>query len=329
MTQTLPSLQIPTIPALFVQELINAARGPLDEEVHRLRQMFENRNKLSVAEYVELVGAIHKSCRCEMMGMLPGAVPLGSFEVLCGMLVNSPDVESALQHYGQFYALFTGENQPLISLEKSECHFSITVNPALAVSRGSYFSYSTLLGVVKLLSWLAGQRLSPDQLELGFPSIGMDSEFTYLFGTAPVYGEVSRADFATEVSRYPVSPVIPVEEYARQRTPYMLLWGMDDSFARQVYVLVAEQLEKGRLSVEVVADRLHMSRQTLARHLQSANTSYADILERARKDKALALLGKSNMPMAQIADSLGYSDTRSFNRAFKRWTGKSPGSYRR
>ena len=242
---------------------------------------------------------------------------------------NEGDHEAALESYNRFYSLFIADHQPLLLIDSAADRLLLTVNPALPASHAPYFAYSTLLGVVKLLGWLCGQRLAPYKITLGFEPFGVDSEFAYLFGTEPEYGNLTRAEYSLEVCRYAVAPVIDASEFSRQRTSYLLLWGMDERFERQVYALVADRLERGRVSSEVIAEQLHMARQTLARRLQEAGTSYSAVLERVRKDKAIAMLRTTTMPLLSVADSLGYSDTRSFSRAFKRWTGKAPGAYRR
>ncbi|MEM1436595.1 MAG: helix-turn-helix domain-containing protein [Pseudomonadota bacterium] len=324
----LPSLAIPTIPGVFVWQLLDAAGLSRPPAVEGLEAILK-RDKLSIAEYVRLVAALNARCDDEMIGMLARSVPLGSFAVLCSMLAHSSTIETALENYARFYALFTTGNRPLILIDAAARRFTITVNSELPRSDRPYFAYSTLLGAVKLLSWLSGQRLTPQALEFGFEPFGMDSEFTYLFGTAPAYGSRTRAEFAPEVSQYPVAPQLPAAEFSRHRTSYLLLWGIDESFVRQLYALIAERLQQGRVSSDGLADELHMSRQTLARRLQEAGTSYSEVLLRVRKDKAIGLLRSTRRPLLHVAEALGYNDTRSFSRAFKRWTGSTPGEYRK
>ena len=81
--------------------------------------------------------------------------------------------------------------------------------------------------------------------------------------------------------------------------------------------------------LEHVATLLEMSPRTLRRHLARQRTSFTEILERWRRDSALTLLQNTNLRVADIAIRLGYSHLSNFERAFKRWTGHTPGSYRR
>jgi AraC-like DNA-binding protein len=81
-------------------------------------------------------------------------------------------------------------------------------------------------------------------------------------------------------------------------------------------------------SLEGVADTLHLSSRTLKRHLASEGTTFKQLLDEARKDVALRLIG-SDMSLDVVAERLGYSDLANFTRAFRRWTGKTPGAVRR
>jgi AraC-like DNA-binding protein len=70
-----------------------------------------------------------------------------------------------------------------------------------------------------------------------------------------------------------------------------------------------------------------MSRHTLYRHLKSEDMSFHDIVESARREKALQYLKKGKYSLSEIAFLLGFSELSAFSRAFKRWTGQSPGQY--
>jgi len=57
-------------------------------------------------------------------------------------------------------------------------------------------------------------------------------------------------------------------------------------------------------------------------------TSYKDLVSGIQKNKAITLLQKTSLSIGQIAAETGYNDLPNFYRAFKHWTGKTPGSYR-
>lgn len=95
-----------------------------------------------------------------------------------------------------------------------------------------------------------------------------------------------------------------------------------------------ESLEGGEVSstpptLREMAGRLHLSVRTLNRRLQAAATTYQDLLDDVRRQRARELLAERRQRVGDIAAALGYRDPASFGRAFKRWFGTTPGRYRR
>ncbi len=81
-------------------------------------------------------------------------------------------------------------------------------------------------------------------------------------------------------------------------------------------------------SLEEVAEALAMSSRSLRRKLDLEGTSFRTIVEEERRQLAQQLLTGSDMKLDELAIHLGYTDTASFTRAFRRWMGCSPGEYR-
>jgi AraC-like DNA-binding protein len=87
-------------------------------------------------------------------------------------------------------------------------------------------------------------------------------------------------------------------------------------------------LHTGDARIEHIAAELGMSRQTLYRRLKAENTSFEAVLDALRHRLALDYLGSRKISVHQAAYLVGFSDPAAFSRAFKRWTGKSPGATR-
>ncbi|HNG47164.1 MAG TPA: AraC family transcriptional regulator ligand-binding domain-containing protein [Agitococcus sp.] len=105
-------------------------------------------------------------------------------------------------------------------------------------------------------------------------------------------------------------------------------FGLDKPFVAQVKALMFDE-KMGFSTLEQVAQRLHMSERTLKRQLAKYELTYTDLVEEARKQKALDLLTNSQLSLDDISEYLGYSDLANFTRAFKRWTEQTPTAYRK
>lgn len=89
------------------------------------------------------------------------------------------------------------------------------------------------------------------------------------------------------------------------------------------------QLESGDIGIDRIARDLGKSRQTLYRRLKAEGTTYEQILDGLRRRLALRLVRDEGLSVKEAAYRLGFSDPAAFSRAFKRWTGTSPGEMRR
>lgn len=85
----------------------------------------------------------------------------------------------------------------------------------------------------------------------------------------------------------------------------------------------------GQFAAHQIADAFGLHERTLHRRLRIAGTSFRQELDKARKSVSEQLLGSTSLPICDIATSLGYADSSGFIRAFRRWCGASPNSWRK
>lgn len=88
------------------------------------------------------------------------------------------------------------------------------------------------------------------------------------------------------------------------------------------------RLADGQVALDGAASRLGLQRRALQRHLQAEGRSYRQIVDAARRAQAEKALATTTRPVAEIAQSLGYGEPAHFSRAFRRWHGCSPNSWR-
>jgi AraC-like DNA-binding protein len=101
------------------------------------------------------------------------------------------------------------------------------------------------------------------------------------------------------------------------------------SLTDRVRELAAQQLPNGVPTAALVARRLSLSQRTLTRKLAQEGTSFSQLFDELRKQLGLRYVASRQIPLAEVAFLLGFSDVTTFHRSFKRWTGRTPLEYRR
>ncbi len=104
--------------------------------------------------------------------------------------------------------------------------------------------------------------------------------------------------------------------------------GQSAAFSEKTRLSIIEQLPRNRAYIQTIADSFHMDRRTLLRRLKSEGTTFKELLEDTRKNLAHDYLIQG-LSITQISYLLGFTAASSFQVAFKRWYGQSPGDYRR
>src|SRR5690606_5551943 len=92
--------------------------------------------------------------------------------------------------------------------------------------------------------------------------------------------------------------------------------------------IVQECLERRVITQEAVADQVGLSVRNLQRRLKTLGTTYQNLLDESRQALAMRLVESSDTPLYEIAFMVGYAEPSAFYKAFRRWTGSTPGEYR-
>lgn len=96
-----------------------------------------------------------------------------------------------------------------------------------------------------------------------------------------------------------------------------------------VYELVDKLMPLGQADLQSISAELLMHPRALQRRLVELGTSFETIVMEWRRELAVELLRRPDLPMSDIASQLGYAEQSVFTRSFKRWFGTTPLAYRR
>lgn len=153
-----------------------------------------------------------------------------------------------------------------------------------------------------------------------------------LFGCRPAFGAAGNViEFDAAELRQPLPAADPRLWRVIERHAEALLAARPaapTSLAARIARELTGALGEGAPSLEGMARRLRMSARSLQRHLQAEGLRYDTLLEGLRRDLALSYLADPKVAIAEVAYLVGYSEPSAFHRAFKRWTGTTPGELR-
>lgn len=151
-----------------------------------------------------------------------------------------------------------------------------------------------------------------------------------LSGIAPRYGSarnaivLRRQDAEMPLPMYDAHLVRLLEDQCRAQLERRQVAGV----AGQVRTLLLGPLGL-MASIDDVARAMAMAPRSLRRRLEEEGSSFRSVVEAERRQLAAQLLQGTEMKIDEMALQLGYGDTASFTRAFRRWFDQAPGEYRR
>lgn len=321
-----------------VRAVLAGARGSGIDTVPLLQEaqippllLGDDRARITPAQFARLFRALYRATQDEFLGL--SAVPSrpGTFAMMCYASLGCTDLGAATQRAAAFYGLFPGGPELALDVEGGEARFTVANDFARDEER--FLTECVLAIWHRLSSWLIGRRIPLAYASFSYPPPPHEEEYEILFDCPVRFGEGrTAAAFDAHWLSAPLVRDEPALDAMLRRAPFDLLSRPEygTTVAEQVRRTLTQQLRGSpRLpALGEVAARLAVSPATLRRRLQQEGTSFQQLKDHVRRDAAIAGLAESGEPIAELAARLGFSEDTAFHRAFRRWTGTTPGAYR-
>jgi len=180
-------------------------------------------------------------------------------------------------------------------------------------------------------SAVLGKKLPLDEVHLAHDGHGRRQQYRDYFGCNITFSSYpSKLLFNASLLDTPLPQRDPdSSKYFRQQCQMLITKLKHQSyFADDVRMLLLAR--PGRFpNIDFVAEHLHVSVRTLRRKLAKEGSSFRELLEEVRFQLSKEYLLDTKLPLAEIADLLGYTEAGNFSHAFRRWTGQSPRGFRK
>lgn len=286
--------------------------------------------RIDVEKLAVLVIAICDELQDESMSLSRHPVPRGSFYMMGKLTVHEPTLEKAMLQMRRFLGLVTKSFTVNLDIKGSKAILTCTPRHP-EMDPDHLFAEMNLMMLHRYSSWLIAENIPLVEVFFSYPPPQQVNEYAYLFpGKHHFNAKCMGFSFS---SHFLESAVVqntgtlksfmrrcPVELFSHPKT--------DFSLTSEIRSLLLKQQVGETPTVDTVAGSLLLTRRTLIRRLKEEGSSFQEIKNLVRRDRAVYYLTSHSLSVSEIAAKVGYSDPAVFARAFKSWTGVSPREYR-
>src|SRR5579859_2939346 len=323
-------MQITGVSILFVEALLEGAvaRGVDPVPLLRAAGVEPGAGRVSAQSYAALMKAVAQALDDEFFGRDSQRMKLGSFAMLCHAVMGCRTLRRALARAVRFYNLMLDDTAGTISETDGLLRLEVrSVRPV------ALFAHENLLLFLhRLACWLVNRRIPVASLGFAFPSPDRAGEYRLVFGAEAEFDQ--SCSYLAIDPRYGSLPLVRDEAALKEflaLAPENLFvrYRPSHGTAHQVQLHLAAMKLADWPDFAGLARSLGMSASTLHRRLADEDSNFQMIKDQIRRERAQALLRQGGLSVMAIAEELGFAEPSAFHRAFRKWTGRAPGQFRR
>lgn len=327
----------PTVPLDLVRaHLVAAVAAGLDLDAVAARAgcagVFArpDEDRVPIDAFARLIRLTWDTLGSETAGFTEQAQRPGLFAMMCHATITCPNLRRALLRAARFYALVQDE----IAIDLVERGDEAQLRFAHRNRRGlddRAFIESLMVIWLRWSSWLIQRELLPDRILFAFAPGGYREEYARMFPCDHYFG--ARENCVVFPARYLDHPVTrgsaELAEFLNSAPESLMRRYIErPTLASTVRRMLRRRDDIAGAGVEEIATLLGISAQTLRRRLREEGNGFQEIKDSVRKESAIDQLLNTGRTANEIAESIGFSEPSAFHRAFKKWTGTTPGAYR-
>ena len=245
-------------------------------------------------------------------------------------VAQAPTLLEAIQRAGTSLPhMLQNATQLVVRRDGSDIHWSYEVSDPARDGR----QQNEMLAIwymIAVVRHFAGAQWLPDRIILGGLPNRLRSSIGEVMGTNTTVGNAASAIVFDRRLLTSVNPNLAQGDglTASELGRIFDLPDPDDLPGRLSVLIDLELLDR-RPPLSRIGNRAGLARRTLQRRLGDVGLCYSDLLRNALQRRATRLLCQTDRSITDIAATLGYDDPAHFSRAFERWSGVAPTSWRR
>ena len=215
------------------------------------------------------------------------------------------------------------------ALIDKDSHFRFSYTGSLLVKGDIQMELYRITSMIQLTQLACDAQWRPDTIHLNQPSTTV-VEASPLLNSSKIsfLKPDSSISIPGELLQLPVHLDIPERRKTARNADADADADNNIEFSNSMRQILKTYTQTKSISIEELADITGLSVRTMQRRLKVNGLKFNDLLKEAKFEHAKEKLHNTQMPIKEIAESLGYSDTAHFTRAFHQWCGMSPTDYR-
>lgn len=285
--------------------------------------------RVTADQYVALFQSLTDRLDDDLLGFLSRPLRRGSFALLVRSAAGEDTLERAMRRTARTFGLL--QNEVALELVRVGSLAGLSLRFNDPSSAQLLFLHELLLRIFwRLFAWLVGGRLPAQGFDFAFGSPPYAGSYGKIF-PAPLQFQQQQSAFwiVSDLLQQPVRrDKAAVRAFLADARSNVIVPRRDDLVSARVRRHL-QQSQPAWPDLAATADALHMAPSTLQKRLAADGTSFQALKDALRRDLAIVRLNTSTVPLAALADELGFADGAALQRAFKSWTGSPPGAYRR
>ncbi|MFJ4387239.1 AraC family transcriptional regulator [Pseudomonas sp. NPDC089408] len=279
--------------------------------------------------YARLWRLLARRCNDEFFAMDPRGLRTGSLAFMCRASMAQPTLGASLETALAFLSLMLEDLHPALVCQQGLAE--IVINEPRDEPRRAFTYFTFWMIVHGVACWLAGRRLPILAIDLRCSAPPFCGDYRVMFSDnlhfeRPLTRLVMAADGLDQPTRRSEGEL---QRFLAEAPGNILVKYRDPASLGLRIRSDLLGLDPGRWpDTDSLARRLCLSPSTLRRRLAEEGQSYQGLKDSVRRELAIAWLGQAQPGMAEIAERLGFADSSSFYKAFRKWFGCNPGQYR-
>lgn len=254
---------------------------------------------------------------------LGSALQVGHLDMVGALLMSCEHYGEALDALLEYYPIIAEGSE--FQRQQSATQVRLVYRPSYAVRREERVE-AALASLVHLTRWITGDRVKPQELTLSHRPRGERARYVEVL-QCPVTFESAENALSFSVADLEV-PLIQANALMREHLRALADAQLERLGAQSLAARVQQLLRQNpRWGKEKVAEQLELSGRHLNRKLADEGTSFKLLREQVLHGMAEQLLRESSR-LGEVAERLGFSDESAFAKAFRRWSGMTPGQFR-